>query len=36
MDKKKEDNITEEEITTGLYKLAVGEYSQKSDSEIKK
>ena len=29
-----EANPTEEEITTGLYKLAVSQYSMKSDSEI--
>jgi len=35
MDKKKEDaDPTDEEITTALYKLAVSEYKQKSDSEI--
>jgi hypothetical protein len=35
MNKKKDDaDPTDEEITTGLYKLAISEYSQKSESEI--
>ena len=34
MDKRPGDTLTEEEITTGLYKLAISEYKQKSDSEI--
>ena len=36
MSKKKEDDLTKEEITTGLYKLAVGEYSSKTTAEIEK
>ncbi|CAG8507548.1 8231_t:CDS:2 [Cetraspora pellucida] len=36
MNRKPEDaNPTDEEITTGLYKLAVGEYSQKTEEQIK-
>ncbi|KLL04269.1 MAG: hypothetical protein MRERV_25c020 [Mycoplasmataceae bacterium RV_VA103A] len=35
MGKSKSDILSEEQITTGLYKLAVGEYSQKTEAEIK-
>jgi hypothetical protein len=34
MTKSKDVILTEEEITTGLYKLAVSEYQSKTDSEI--
>src|SRR6185437_2271511 len=36
MAKKKDDTLTDEEITSGLYKLAISEYSPKTDTEIEK